>query len=64
LLGEALGIEHPDVYKKYKLMGDPDTAFAELQEYIHANGLGPVRVREILQETFAPPGDIEKWNPS
>ena len=31
LLGEAMGIEHPDVYKRYKLRADPEAVFEEVQ---------------------------------
>jgi len=64
LLGEALGIEHPDVYKRYKLKADPDAVFEEVQEYVRANGLDPARVREVLHSAFAPSCELKGWNPS
>lgn len=64
LLGEAMGIEHPDVYKRYKLMGDPDAVFEEVQEYVEANKLDPARVREVLVKSFAPACERDSSNPS
>jgi heterodisulfide reductase subunit D len=64
LLGEAIGIEHPDVYKRYKLGADVEAVFAEVQPYIHANGLDPVRVREVLRNAFAPTCETKESNPS
>src|SRR5262249_5879427 len=48
LLGEAMGITYPDLYKHYKLRGDPEAVFDELGPQIRAQGLDPVRVREVL----------------
>jgi len=64
LLGEAMGIAHPDVYKRYKLGADPDAVFAEVQPYIEANGLDPARVRETLRAVFAPACDFDGSNPA
>ena len=64
LLGQAIGIEHPDVYKRYKLGADPEAVFEEVQSYVVANGLDPVRVREVLHNAFAPACEPEKSNPS
>jgi len=64
LLGEAMGIEHPDVYKRYKLKADPDSVFEEVQPYIDANRLDPDRVREVLNTTFAPACESDSSNPS
>jgi len=64
LLGEAMGIEHPDVYKRYKLRADPDAVFNEVQAYVAANGLDPVRVREVLRKSFAPACLPDASNPS
>jgi heterodisulfide reductase subunit D len=64
LLGEAMGIEFPDVYKRFKLEGDPDAAFSEVEAYVQANGLDPGRVREVLHGTFAPPCESDTSNPS
>ena len=64
LLGEAMGIEHPDVYKRYKLRADPEAVFDEVRPYVLANGLDPVRVREILRSVFARKCESEADNPS
>lgn len=64
LLGEAMGIEYPDLYKRYKLMGNPDAAFAELEATVHENGLDPERVRAVLRKSFAPACEGVPLNPS
>jgi len=64
LLGEAMGIEYPDVYKRHKLRADPDAAFDEMQEYVRANRLDPVKVREVLRSAFAPACEPDPSNPS
>ena len=64
LLGEAMGIENPDVYKRYKLSADPDATFKEVQAYVQANNLDPDRVREVLRNAFAPAREPETSNPS
>src|SRR4030095_544715 len=64
LLGEAMGIEHPDVYKRYKLSADPEAVLKEVQPYVDANGLDPVRVLEVLRNAFTPACKSEKSNPS
>ena len=64
LLGEAMGIEHPDVYKRYKLMGDPAAIFEEVREYVEANGLDPEQVREVIAKAFSPACETRLPNPS
>ena len=64
LLGEAMGIEHPDVYKRFKLQADPDAAFTEVEAYVRANGLDPERVREVLRKSFAPACEADPASPS
>jgi hypothetical protein len=59
-----MGIEHPDIYKRYKLRADPEAVFEEVRPYVQANGLDPLRVRELLRNTFAPPCESEDSNPS
>ena len=59
-----MGIEHPDVYKRYKLKADPEAVFEEVQPYVVANELDPVRVREVLHSAFAPACEPEESNPS
>ena len=41
LLGEAMGIEYPDVYKRFKLKANPDAVFSEVEAYVRANRLIP-----------------------
>jgi Fe-S oxidoreductase len=64
LLGEAMGIEHPDLYKRYKLSGDPEAVFREVEPYVRAHGLDPTRVREVLRNAFAPACAPDASNPS
>ncbi|HUN45093.1 MAG TPA: heterodisulfide reductase-related iron-sulfur binding cluster [Stellaceae bacterium] len=64
LLGEAMGIEHPDVYKRWKLMADPDAILAEARPFIEANGLDPDRVREVVNASFAPAAEAKTSGPS
>jgi len=64
LLGEAMGIEHPDVYKRYKLMGDPEAVFEEVRGYVQANGLDPKRVRDVITKTFSPACETRLPGPS
>ena len=64
LLGEAMGIEYPDVYKQFRLKGDPKAIYDEVEAHIQANGLDPSRVREILTKTFAPACEADTSNPS
>jgi len=60
LLAEAMGIDHPDLYKRFKLSGDPDAVFDEVRDLVAAHGLEPDRVREVLYRTFAPRGPAER----
>ena len=53
LLGEAMGIEHPDAYKSWKLRADADAIFNDVRPYVEANGLDPARVRKVLVRAFA-----------
>lgn len=64
LLGEAMGIEHPDWYKCHWLAGDPEATFEEVREYVVAHGLDPDRVREVLAKAFAPACEVRLPNPS
>jgi heterodisulfide reductase subunit D len=64
LLGEAMGIEYADVYKRFKLKADPDAVFSEVEAYVRANGLDPLRVREVLRKAFAPACEADASNPS
>lgn len=64
LLGDAMGIEHPDMYKRYRLMGDPEAIFEEVREYVEVNGLDPERVREVITTAFSPSCETRLPNPS
>ena len=64
LLGEAMGLEDPDMYKRYKRLADPDAVFGEVEDYVTAHGLAPERVREILGRMFAPRCEVDPANPS
>jgi heterodisulfide reductase subunit D len=64
LLGEAMGIEHPDLYKRFKLKADPDAVYDEVEAYVQANGLDPTKVRALLRKTFAPACGVDASNPS
>ena len=64
LLGEAMGIEYPDLYKQFKLWGDPDAVFDEIEAYVRANGLDPEKVRAVLRKSFAPACEGLPSNPS
>jgi heterodisulfide reductase subunit D len=53
LIGEAMGIQIPDVYKRLKLMGDIDQIIADTSDMIAANGLDLDTVRdEIAADMF------------
>jgi heterodisulfide reductase subunit D len=41
----------------------PGAVFDDVQPYVVANGLDPVRVREVLHNAFAPASESEKSNP-
>jgi Fe-S oxidoreductase len=64
LLAEAMGIEYPDVYKAYKLLGEPAAVFEAVRPYVEAHGLDPVRVRAVLEKAFAPACPRQLPNPS
>jgi heterodisulfide reductase subunit D len=55
LLGEALGIEYPDIFKHHRIRADPEATFKDVSPYVEAKGLDPARVREVLLSAFAPP---------
>jgi heterodisulfide reductase subunit D len=53
LIGEAMGIHIPDVYKRLKLMGDIDQIIADTSDMIAANGLDLDTARdEIATDMF------------
>jgi heterodisulfide reductase subunit D len=64
LLGDAMGIEFPDNYKRYRLMGNPIAVYEEVREHVDAHGLDPVRVKEVLTNVFSPSRKSRFSNPS
>lgn len=48
LIGEAMGIHIPDVYKRLSLMEDIDQVLVETAPMIHANGLDLDAVRDVV----------------
>ena len=48
LIGEAMGIHIPDVYKRLSLMGDIDAVLADTAGMIAANGMDIETVREVV----------------
>ncbi len=49
LIGEAMGIAHPDLYKRLKLMADLDSVIADTADLIERYGLDLETVRTALQ---------------
>jgi Fe-S oxidoreductase len=61
LVGEAMGVERPDLFKQWKMMQDVDRVLAEVGDQVKREGLDPEAVREvmvasILGEQPLPPG--------
>jgi hypothetical protein len=48
LVGEAMGVERPDLFKQWKMMRDVDRVLAETAPQITAAGLDVDRVREVM----------------
>ena len=48
LVGEAMGIHIPDVYKRLSLMGDVDRVLADSAAMIAAHGMDAAMVREVV----------------
>jgi hypothetical protein len=48
LIGEAMGIDIPDLYKRLRLMGDIDQIIADTSELIAAHGLDLDTVRDEI----------------
>ena len=57
VFARALGIDHEDTYKKYRLWGDPERALADMAPCMVANGVDAGRAREITASTFPPTTD-------
>jgi Fe-S oxidoreductase len=57
LIGESMGIDIPDLYKRLALIGDIDTIVADTAELIAAHRLDLETVRDVLaQELFGAAG--------
>ena len=50
LIGESMGIQVPDLYKRLRLMGDIDTVIADSAELIAAHRLDLETVRDVLAQ--------------
>ena len=50
LIGEAMGIHIPDLYKRLQLMSDIDAVIAESMEQIEAHGLDLDQVRDVVAQ--------------
>ena len=48
LVGEAMGIDRPDLFKQWKMMQDVDRVLAETSKQIAAAGLDVETVREVM----------------
>jgi len=48
LVGEAMGVEKPDLFKQWKMMQDVDRVLAEVAQQATAAGLDLESVREVL----------------
>ena len=48
LVGEAMGVERPDLFKQWKMMQDVDRVLAEIGDQIDGEGLDPEAVREVM----------------
>lgn len=48
LVGEAMGVERPDLFKQWKMMQDVDRVLAELGDQVAREGLDPEAVREVM----------------
>lgn len=55
LIGESMGIDIPDLYKRLQMMGNIDAVISDCAEMIDAYGLDLDTLREVLaQDMFAP----------
>src|SRR5262245_54323129 len=48
LVGEAMGVERPDLFKQWKMMQDVDRVLAEVGDQVERAGLDPDAVREVM----------------
>ncbi len=52
VFARALGIEHEDTYKKYRLWKDPMRVLGEMAPCMEANRISEVEARQVVSETF------------
>jgi Fe-S oxidoreductase len=52
LVGEAMGVERPDLYKQWKVMQDVDRVLAEIGDQVEREGLDLEAVREVMTATM------------
>jgi hypothetical protein len=50
LVGESMGIEIPDLYKRLRLIGDIDAIIADAADLIAAHRLDLESVRDVLAQ--------------
>ena len=48
LIGESMGLDRPDLFKRLKLMQDADAILAETRDLIDAHGLDAEEARETI----------------
>jgi Fe-S oxidoreductase len=48
LVGEAMGVERPDLFKQWKMMRDVDRVLAEVGDQVAREGLDPEAVRDVM----------------
>jgi len=48
LVGEAMGVGRPDLFKQWKMMQDVDRVLAELGDQVEREGLDAEAVREVM----------------
>jgi Fe-S oxidoreductase len=48
LVGEAMGVTRPDLFKQWKMMQDVDRVLAEVSDQVEREGLDPDAVREVM----------------
>jgi Fe-S oxidoreductase len=52
LVGEAMGVERPDLFKQWKMMQDVDRVLAEVGDQVAREGLDPEAVRDVMVTTI------------
>ena len=53
VFARALGIEHEDTYKKYRLWQDPERVLAEMAPCMQANGVSVDEAQQVVKRTFS-----------